>query len=153
MTMTKGSSVVITTNDLSKLTGIMTEIQNPLATGFATILVTETGYSEELITKFFEYWDNFTNGEWDGYMLFSHDGVDDDITTGICFNEDNILDRLNDFINDIVPIQLEQDNLLIESLRNQLTCSANTIETLQAELISAKKKHSDLCEDLDIRDN
>ena len=108
----------------TRITEVMVNVDNPLVTGFASILCDETEHSTELIIEFFNYWDNFSNGTYDGYLIFSHDCIDDDITTGILFSEDNIVDMLHDYIDNVVPIEFNRLRDDIKRVKHVMKCDA-----------------------------
>ncbi len=98
----------MTNKQLTDLTNVVCTVNNPQITGFAAVLVTETNYSDDIIIEFFRYWSNMDDhGTWLDDMTYSFDHPENDVMEGVLFNDDNIIDMMDEFINHTVPMLLE----------------------------------------------
>ncbi len=101
--------MTLTNEQLIDLTNIVCTVDNTRITGFAAILVTETNYSDGIIIEFFHYWSNMDDhGTWLDAMTYSFDHPENNVMEGLLFNDDNIMDTMDEFVSHTVPTLLEK---------------------------------------------
>ena len=112
-----GKIMHTTTEELSKIIDVMEMVKNKKCMPFAhAIVINAFGADVNDITDFFEYWDNMNerSGLWIDETTYAYDAIcatDGTFIDGVLFDDDNILDAYDDYM----------DEIHVEHLRDQIS--------------------------------